>query len=292
MSANGIRLHVAECGPESGHGGPDPVLLLHGFPEFWWSWRHQLTALGAAGHHVLAPDLRGYCGSDRPPRGYDLWTLAGDVAGLVRALGAQRVTIVGAGWGGAIGWAVAALHPRAVSRLVVVGTPHPLALRRAVRRRPWRHAAALRDVAFFQLPRLPERALRRDGGSRAAELLAAGSGPDWPEAPEFARVAAQHAAAILTPRTSHCALEYFRWAVRSQGRPDGHRFARAIDRRVDVPVLTLHGDADPWVPQDVARASARWASDHEFLTVPGAGHFPHQEAPRHVTEVLLRRLGA
>ncbi len=80
--------------------------------------------------------------------------------------------------------------------------------------------------------------------------------------------------------------------MRSQGRPDGYRFARAIDRRVDVPVLTLHGDADPWVPEDVARASARWATDHEFLTVPGAGHFPHQEAPRHVTEVLLRRLGA
>jgi pimeloyl-ACP methyl ester carboxylesterase len=289
VSANGIRLHVAECGPESGPGGPGPVLLLHGFPEFWWSWRHQLAALGAAGHHVLAPDLRGYCGSDRPPRGYDLWTLAGDVAGLVRVLGGRRATIVGAGWGGAIAWAVAALHPRAVARLVVAA-PHPLALRRSVRRRPWRHASALGDVAFFQIPRLPEKALRRDGGARAGELLAAGAGPDWPDAPEFARVAAAHAAAILTPRTSHCALEYFRWAVRSQGRPDGHRFARAIDRRVEVPVLTLHGAADPWVPDDVARASARWAADHEFLTVPGAGHFPHQEAPRHVTEVLLRRL--
>ena len=78
--------------------------------------------------------------------------------------------------------------------------------------------------------------------------------------------------------------------MRSQGRPDGARFARAIDRRVDVPVVSLHGDADPWVPAAVARASARWAPEHEFLTVPRAGHFPHQEAPRHVTEVLLRRL--
>jgi pimeloyl-ACP methyl ester carboxylesterase len=287
VSANGIQLHVAEAGPVG--TGRDPVLLLHGFPEFWWSWRHQLAALGAAGHPVVAPDLRGYCGSDRPPRGYDLWTLAGDVAGLVRALGAQRAVIVGAGWGGAIAWTVAARHPRVVSRLVV-GTPHPLALRRDVHRRPWRHAAALRDVAFFQLPRLPERSLRRDDGARAGELLAAGSGPAWREAPEFDEVAARHAAAILTPRTSHCALEYFRWAVRSQGRPDGRRFATAIDRPVDVPVTTLHGAADPWVPADVSLASARWAPDHEFLTVPGAGHFPHQEAPRHVTQVLLRRL--
>lgn len=288
MSANGIRLHVAECGPSA--PGRDPVLLLHGFPEFWWSWRHQLAALGGAGHHVVAPDLRGYCGSDRPPRGYDLWTLAGDVAGLVRALGARRATVVGAGWGGAIAWTLAALHPRAVSRLVVVATPHPLALRRAVRRRPWRHARALREVAYFQLPRLGERALRRDGGARAARLLAAGSGPTWPEAPEFTGVAAHHAAAILTPRTSHCALEYFRWAVRSQGRPDGRRFAHAIDRRVESPVLTLHGTDDPWVPERLARESSRWADEHEFLPVPGAGHFPHQESPRLVSEVLLRRL--
>ena len=284
MSANGIQLHVAECGPATG----EPVLLLHGFPEFWWSWRHQLTALGSAGYRVVAPDLRGYCGSDRPPRGYDLWTLAGDVAGLVPALGARRAAIVGAGWGGAVGWTVAALHPRVVRRLAVVATPHPLALRRAVRRRPWRWTGPLRDVALFQLPRLPERALRRPGGAEA--FLTSGAGAAWPRTPEFAGVAERHTAAMLTPRTSHCSVEYFRWAVRSQVRPDGTRFARAVDRPVEVPVLHVHGQDDPWVPADVARSSARWAPDYEFVPVAGAGHFPHQESPRHVCEVLLRSL--
>src|SRR3954449_10715768 len=123
VSANGIRIHVAEAG-----SGP-LVLLLHGFPGFWWAWRHQLPALAAAGHRVVAADLRGYGDSDRPPRGYDLWTLAGDAAaparpprgaarcplggaaaGLVRALGAREATLVGAGWGGAVAWTLATLR--------------------------------------------------------------------------------------------------------------------------------------------------------------------------------------
>jgi pimeloyl-ACP methyl ester carboxylesterase len=273
---------VAEAGPENG----PLVLLLHGFPGFWWAWRHQLPALAGAGYRVVAADLRGYGGSDRPPRGYDLWTLAGDAAGLVRALGARQAGVVGAGWGGAIGWTLAALRPETVARLAVLGAPHPLALRDAARRRPW--SLELRTVAGMQLPRLPERALRRDGAARVGELLEAGSGPAWVSAPEFAEVAARHRAAMLVPRVSHCALEAFRWAVRSQARPDGRRFAAAVDRAVDRPVLQIHGAADPWVPEGVARASAAWcAGPHRLRVLDGVGHFPHQEAPRHVTDSLM-----
>src|SRR5919108_3064010 len=94
VRANGIALHVAELGT-----GP-LVLLLHGFPEFWWSWRHQLVGLAEAGYRVVAPDLRGYGASDKPPRGYDGYTLAGDIAGLVRALGERKAVLVGCGYGG------------------------------------------------------------------------------------------------------------------------------------------------------------------------------------------------
>src|SRR6201999_3425042 len=114
VSANGIGLHVAEAGT-----GP-LVLLLHGFPEFWWTWRHQLVGLAGAGYRAVAIDLRGYGESDKPPRGYDLWTLAGDVAGLIRALGERRAVVVGHDWGGLIGWTLAALHPRLVRSLVVL----------------------------------------------------------------------------------------------------------------------------------------------------------------------------
>src|ERR1700685_2586335 len=95
-SANGTRFHVAESGD-----GP-LVLLLHGFPEFWWTWRTQLASLSSAGFRAVAVDLRGYGGSDKPPRGYDLITAASDAAGLIRALGESNAIVVGAGWGGGV----------------------------------------------------------------------------------------------------------------------------------------------------------------------------------------------
>ncbi|HYH32374.1 MAG TPA: alpha/beta hydrolase [Pseudonocardia sp.] len=277
-----MQLHVALAGPEDG----PLVLLLHGFPGFWWAWRHQLPALAAAGHRVAAADLRGYGDSDRPPRGYDLWTLAGDAAGLVRSLGAREAAIVGAGWGGAVAWTLAALRPGVVSRVAVLAAPHPLALRAAVRRRPW--ARPLRTLAAAQLPRLPERRVRRDGAAWVADFLRRGAGAGWAAAPEFAEVADRHRAAMLRPRVSHTSLEGFRWSVRSQFRPDGARYAAAVDRRVTVPVLQIHGADDPWVPDRVARASARWCgAGHAHRTLAGVGHFPHQEAPQHVTDALL-----
>ena len=284
VSANGIRLHVVEADRPDRAGQAPLVLLLHGFPGFWWSWRHQLVSL-ASTHRVVACDLRGYGGSDRPPRGYDLWTLAGDVAGLVRALGARRAAVVGAGWGGAVGWTLAALHPGAVDRLAVVGTPHPLALRRAVRRDPLRQGRALLPALAVQVPRLPEHRLRRDGAARVARLLAEGGGPGWPAGASTGAEArgddevARHRAAMGVPRVPHCALEYFRWAVRSQFRPDGRRFAAAVDHRLDLPVLALYGAEDPWVTGSAVHASARWCTDLTVRRLEGVGHFPHQEAP-------------
>jgi pimeloyl-ACP methyl ester carboxylesterase len=282
VSANGVQLHVATAGPEDG----PLVLLLHGFPGFWWAWRHQLPALAGAGYRVAAADLRGYGDSDRPPRGYDLWTLAGDAAGLVRSLGAREATVVGAGWGGAVAWTLAALRPGVVDRLAVLAAPHPLALRAAVRRRPW--APALRTLAAAQLPRVPERRVRRDDAAWVADFLRRGAGAGWAAAPEFAEVADRHRAAMLAPRVAHTALEGFRWSVRSQFRPDGARYAAAVGRRLTVPVLQIHGADDPWVPDRVARASARWCdAGHVHRTLDGVGHFPHQEAPQHVTDALL-----
>src|SRR3954449_3330093 len=122
VSANGTRFHVVEAGT-----GP-LVLLLHGFPEFWYAWHHQLTALADAGFRAVAVDLRGYGASDKPPRGYDGYTMAGDVAGLIRALGERNATGVGAGYGGTLAWITAAFHPRLVHRLIVLSAAHPLRL--------------------------------------------------------------------------------------------------------------------------------------------------------------------
>src|SRR5688500_13084886 len=166
VTANGARFHLAECGPADG----PLVLLLHGFPEFWWSWRHQLVALGEAGFHAVAPDLRGYGASDKPPRGYDAYTLSSDVAGMIRALGARQAHVVGHDWGGVLAWTVATLHPGIVSTLGIVGMPHPLRMREAMLRDP-AQVRASSYIAFFQLPKVPEARLVRDDAAFVEQLL-------------------------------------------------------------------------------------------------------------------------
>ena len=278
ISANGIRIHVAEAGT-----GP-LVLLLHGFPEFWWSWRHQLTALAAAGFRVVAPDLRGYGGSDKPPRGYDAMTLAADLAGMVRALGAEDAVIVGHDWGGHLAWSVAALHPSVVRRLVVMSIPHP---------RRWPAAllgdreqlAASRYMLRFQLPWAPERWLVADDGANVARLLRDWGGPRFPD-PQTERRCRDAMQILYTPNR---ALEYYRWAFRSILRSDGRRFRSALGRPVQAPTLQLHGSLDRCVLPRSAQRSGRYVGgSYEWRLIDGVGHFPHEEAPDVVSAELLR----
>jgi pimeloyl-ACP methyl ester carboxylesterase len=286
VSANGIRLHTVECGQ-----GP-LVVLLHGFPEFWWSWRHQLTGLSAAGFRVVAIDLRGYGESDKPPRGYDLWTLAGDVAGLIRALGERRAAVVGNGWGGLIGWTLAALRPRLVSSLVVLGAAHPLALRRAMWADVRGQGRACGHAFGFQVPLLPERSLRADAGARVERIMRAWSGPGWAATPEFAEAVRRNRSAIQVPGVAHSALEYYRWALRSQLRADGRRFASELSRTIEAPVLQVHGALDPCLLEPTARRSHRWVSSYDYRGLEGCGHFAHQEAPEATTSMIAEFLHA
>ncbi len=279
MSANGVRLHVAVCG-----AGP-LVVLVHGFPQFWWAWRHQLVGLADAGFQAVAVDVRGCGASDKTPRGYDLWTLAGDVAGLVPALGEERAFVVGHGWGGLVGWTAAALHPRRVRALAVLGAPHPRAARRGALRDGWTRVALA-----LQPPRWPERRLRHDAG--VARLLAGWSGADWRGSPEFVAAAARYAAALRIPAAAHCASEPARWAARSQLRAEGRRFAAAVARPTEAPVLALRGTEDPCVTERTLAESAAWTSaGFGVETLAGAGHFPHEETPRAVTARLVAFLG-
>jgi pimeloyl-ACP methyl ester carboxylesterase len=278
VSANGIRFHVAEAG-----SGP-LVVLLHGFPQFWWAWRHQLAGLADAGFRVVAPDLRGYGASDKPPRGYDPMTVAGDVAGLIRALGDTDAVVVGHDWGGHIGWTLAAMHPGAVRRLAVLSAPHPLRWNSAIARDPEQRRAS-RYIARFQLPWQPERWLVADGAANVEHLITQWAGPAFPL--EETRNAWRDAMLVLG--APHCALEYYRWAVRSLPRSDGRRFRRALRRPTDVPVLQLHGDRDRCVLPATALGSGRYVSAaYEWRLLEGVGHFPAEEAPDVVTGELVR----
>jgi pimeloyl-ACP methyl ester carboxylesterase len=278
VSANGIRLHVAEEGT-----GP-LVVLLHGFPEFWWAWRRQLAGLANAGFRAVAPDLRGYGASDKPPRGYDPMTVASDIAGLIRAMGERDAVVVGHGWGGHIGWTLAAMHPRAVRRLVVLSSPHPLRWPAALARDA-RQRQASRYVARFQLPWHPERWLVADDAANVAGLMETWGGPSFPLAETERRLRD----AMLVQGAPHSALEYFRWAGRSLPRSDGRRFRRALRRPLDVATLQLHGALDTCVLPETAQGSSRHVTAaYEWRLLDDVGHFPHEEAPDIVTGELVR----
>src|SRR5215211_551361 len=151
VDVRGLRLHCVEVGT-----GP-LVVLLHGFPEFWYAWRHQIPALAAAGYRVVAPDLPGYNTSDKPPRVHDYQptVLAQEVADLILALGAGSAAVAGHDWGGVLAWLLAMHHPKRVQRLVVLNAPHPVRFLKGLHsprqlRRSW-------YILAFQLPWLPER---------------------------------------------------------------------------------------------------------------------------------------
>jgi pimeloyl-ACP methyl ester carboxylesterase len=277
VAANACRFHVVEAGE-----GP-LVVLLHGFPLFWWTWRRQVVALAEAGYRVVAMDMRGYGGSDHTPHGYDPLTLAGDVAGLIRTLGASDAVVVGQGWGGLVAWTVGAVHADVVRAVAVIGMPHPAVLRRTFINDPAQRKRAS-YVLGLQRPFVPERQLTRDDAKAVERYLQMWSGPSWPD-DETSLV---YRAAMLVPNTAHCSIEFHRWAIRSIPRRDGRRFQDAVAHPVTMPVLQVHGvDDGAILPSSVDGSEAYASAGYERVDLDGVGHFPHEEDPETFTRVLL-----
>lgn len=298
VAANGARFHVAmvsgdgdpaHSSPAAGVPDRPLVLLLHGFPQFWWAWRHQLVALAAAGYPAAALDLRGFGGSDKPPRGYDTFTSAADVASVVRTLGATRAVVVGSSLGAWTAWAMPSMQPTVTAAVAALSMPHPLVLRRATALEP-AQAAASGWVAGLQRPFVPERQMARgaraNGGSGYVERLLqrwAAPGYPWPSG-----VPGRYADAMAIPFVAHSAAEYYRWMVRSQVRLDGRRFAARVQRPIDVPVLQLQGGRDGAVLAGSTGGSGHYVrGPYEHRLLPVAGHFLAEEAAAETTALLL-----
>jgi pimeloyl-ACP methyl ester carboxylesterase len=282
VPANGIALHVAEAGT-----GP-LVLLVHGFPQFWWAWRQQLTDLADAGYRAVAVDLRGYGASDKPPRGYDAPNLAADLAALVMALGESDAMVVGTDIGGLLAWTMAACHPDVVRSLVVLGAAHPLRLRSATRHDAAQRRASGYALRTFQLPRRPEHLLATDS-VWVRSLFDSWTGPRWRGTPGYVADVERYAQAMRIHPVYFCAAEYFRWLVRSLPRKDGRRFAESLRRPVTAPVLQLHGGFDTCVLPATAQGSGQYVTgNYEWRVLDGVGHFPHNEVPDVVSGELIR----
>lgn len=288
VAANGARFHVVEAVPDPPVQDPPAVLLLHGFPEFWWAWRDLLPVLAAHGYRAVAMDMRGYGGSDKPPRGYDPVTLAGDVAGVIKALGERSAVVVGQGWGGYVGWTAAALHPTQVVALCAVAAPHPLLMLPQLLSRVSSGPAwgMVRHVLAMQAPFVPERRLSRSSSSYVADHLRGWSSPHS-TFPDDDTARRYHEALSLWP-AAHCALEYHRWLVRSRFRADGRRYTALMEAPLTVPVCLVQGADDPVVPVGGnLRSQDRVAAPFEAHVLAGTGHFPHEEDPEAFAAVLL-----
>jgi pimeloyl-ACP methyl ester carboxylesterase len=280
VAANGALFHIAEQGE-----GP-LVLLLHGWPQFWWTWRHQLSALAGAGYRAVAMDLRGVGGSDRTPRGYDPANLALDVTGVIRSLGEPDAALVGHDLGGYLAWTAAVMRPKLIRRLAVSSMPHPRRWRAAMLG-DLRQTAAGAHIWGFQRPWVPERQLMADGGALVARLIREWSGPAGPGALDDA-VLAHYRRAMCIPSTAHCSIEPYRWMVRSMGRPDGFQFNRRMKLPVRVPTLHLHGSLDPVMRTRSAAGSGEYVeAPYRWRLFDGLGHFPHEEDPELFTGELI-----
>lgn len=278
VAANGAQFHLAEMGE-----GP-LVVLLHGYPEFWWAWRHQLPALAAMGWRAVAMDLRGFGGSDKTPTGYDPGTLVADITGVIRSIGERQAVLIGHGWGAYGAWAAAALRPAHVRAIATMSMPHPLQLRKHLLRGGFRQSGSLLSN---QLPIVPERRLVRDDGRFVETLLRRWAAPDS-DFPDDEAARRYRAAMSLWP-APHCALEYQRWVVRSLFRTDGRRFAKRVHEPISLPVLQIHGAVDRNVaPRLAASSRTQVSGDHLWIELPGVGHFPHEEAPDEVTDALSK----
>ena len=275
-NVNGVRLHCAEA------GRGEPVVLLHGFPEFWYSWRHQLPALADAGFRAVAPDLRGYNESDRPGgvSNYRVSRLVEDVAGLIRSLGGQAC-VVGHDWGGVLAWRLAAMHPGLVRKLAILNAPHPLAFRRELRR-DWRQCLRSAYTLFFQIPWLPEWTLR--AGDFALMRRAWSRQPVHPGA-YTAEDFAAYSRALGGPGGLTGPLNYYRAAMRYPSDVYGP------PQRVEVPTLLLWGERDPFLGVRMTEGLDRWVPDLRVERIPDASHWIQNDVPERVNGRLIEFFG-
>jgi pimeloyl-ACP methyl ester carboxylesterase len=272
IDTNGLRLHVAIAGE-----GP-AVLLLHGFPEHWWSWRRQMPALARAGFSAWAVDLRGYHLSDRPLErdAYRLAALVGDIAGVVRATGQARCDVVGHDWGGIIAWAFAVEHPELLRRLVVLNAPHRALFAREVHRP--RQMLRSAYVPFFAIPAISEAVL----SARDFALVRA----------IFTRTAARAGAysaadidtfvdALRPPGALTAALNYYRANLRRSV------FRGSAARTIAADTLVLWGERDPALDRRLLDGLEQVVPRLRVLRFPHASHWVHADEPERVNDALV-----
>ncbi len=272
IDLRGLRLHVAEAGPADG----PPTILLHGFPEFWFGWRHQIAPLTGSGLRLLIPDQRGYGLSDRPKgiAAYHLDRLAQDVIALADACGLARFNLVGHDWGGLVAFWVASFHPERVERLAALNACHPGVFGPYLRRHP---GQALRSAyaGFFQLPLLPERLLSARRGHLLRALMRGSSRAGTFSEADLDRYAREW----LRPGAVTAMLNWYRALARLPRERHPPKIA--------APTLILWGERDQALQTGLAEASLALCEQGRLERFPQATHWVQHDAPDAVNAALI-----
>ncbi|MFP4321261.1 MAG: alpha/beta fold hydrolase [Anaerolineales bacterium] len=277
ISTNGVTLSVVQAGPPDG----ELVILLHGFPGFWYCWRSQIRHLAEQGYRVWAPDQRGYVLSDKPHEltAYGLDTLADDIIGLLDAAPSDRCILMGHDWGGAVAWWVALKYPDRLNKLIIVNSPHPRAFAAAIKQKAQRRKSAY--MSLFRVHPLAEWVLGAGNFTALAWALRHTSKPGTFSASDIRA----YKAAWAHPGALRGMLNWYRamFAVRNQ---------RVKRWPVQTPTLIIWGRADPVFLPELAAMSLEYCPAGELLTLDDARHWPMLAYPERVNQALddfLRR---
>lgn len=273
VDTNGISLHVVQDGPESG----PLVVLLHGFPDFWYGWRRQIPALAKAGYRVWAPDQRGYNRSQKPAgvASYRIQELGTDILGLVEAAGVEKAYLVGHDWGAAAGWWLAEHYPERIARFVPINVPHGSIMSRHLRRSP-RQLIKSWYIFFFQIPWLPERLVLFHNGRAAARALRTSSRPGTFSDQDLDR----YRRAWSRPRAMRSMIHWYRAAVR-------FRSLSTRSPSISVPTLLIWGVRDRFLDCAMAQPSIDLCQDGRLAMLEEATHWVHLEYPDKVNAAIL-----
>jgi len=267
IQTNKINLHVIQAGPKDG----PLVILLHGFPEFWYGWKHQIPYLARAGYRVWAPDQRGYNLSDKPKgaAAYSLDHLSDDIMGLIDAAGKEKAFIVGHDWGAAVAWWSANKYPARIERMVILNVPHHAVIQRAMKsslkqlRKSW-------YIFFFQLPWLPEAFIRYNNWQRGIRSLRDSSQPGTFSEEDLE----PYRKAWAQPHGLTSMINWYRALIQKKPK-------RLPSPRISVPTLIIWGTQDQFLGRELAQKSIDLCDDGRLVMIEEATHWvQHEEAER------------
>jgi pimeloyl-ACP methyl ester carboxylesterase len=274
VETNGIRLHVVTAGPKDGK----PILLLHGFPEFWYGWKHQIPALAQAGFRVIAPDQRGYNLSDAPKgiRPYCLPELGRDVIGLLDHFGVDKANLVGHDWGALVAWGVALTFPERVERLGILNVPHPAVFVRFLMRSP-RQMLKSWYVGFFQIPGLADGWLKRDDFALGAQMMRRSGKANTFSDEDMAR----YKKAWANTDGLTAMINWYRALVRYTPPMPG-------DIRLRMPVLIQWGKHDAFLSHEMAGESLKLCDSGRLIVYENATHWVQHDEAEAVNRELIQ----